>query len=164
MISVFNPETALGQRVSFKVSLIESDPVPLPLMATFTDQISQNSYKYFLVDISPLQLNNWLISALRIQLTSFNGRAELYMLSNVDQLPYRYATYNMNGFAPMNSSVPKIGSDVSNGSLALGLPKIGNYELRARSVSSWTEASYIVDGKDLTGLTLIIGVYGAART
>jgi hypothetical protein len=66
-------------RVTLKLSLSNFDLTPLPLGSRFVNQVNLGQYQYFQLTFTPLQLANPNIASLNVQLTSFNGRAELYV-------------------------------------------------------------------------------------
>ena len=66
-------------RVTMRLTLSAFDLTPLQLGSRFVNQVTLGQYHYFQLTFTPLQLANPNIAMLNVQLTSFNGRGELYV-------------------------------------------------------------------------------------
>jgi len=80
LLTVFNPDMiTTPMRVTMKLTLSNFDLTPLLLGSRFVNQVNLGQYQYFQLTFTPLQLANPNIASLNVQLTSINGRPELYV-------------------------------------------------------------------------------------
>ncbi|CDW90748.1 UNKNOWN [Stylonychia lemnae] len=101
LISTLNTDFGGLQKFTFRINLVNIDPIPLQLFQTYQDVVNQGQYMYFQVIFWPNQIINMNISTISFNLTSFNGKADLLM-STANRNP----TINSNDATRIRSNSP----------------------------------------------------------
>jgi hypothetical protein len=90
LISVFNPERSDVQRHTFRLNVLNPEPIQLNLNQQYQDIAVSGSLTTFQINFTPLQLQTMNISRIMFNLTSFNGRADLYLSTNARPTPNNF--------------------------------------------------------------------------
>ncbi|CDW71175.1 UNKNOWN [Stylonychia lemnae] len=86
LISVYNNDLSNPLKTTFKLTTSQPDPRPVMLFKQYYGVLDQGDNKYYQLVMSPTQIQTLTLSYLVVNLTSFNGRADLYA-SNITKNP-----------------------------------------------------------------------------